>query len=79
VKRRTKYYFELCTYIKADVESMNNPAEREIRPAVLMRKTSYCNRSDHGKDTRAILMSIIATCKKQNRSFIDYAARRLVT
>jgi transposase len=79
VKRMTKYYFELYTFIRADVEPTNNPAEREIRPAVLMRKTSYCNRSEWGKQNQAILMSIIATSKKQGRNFINYAAEKLVS
>lgn len=78
VKRMTKYYFELYTFIKANVEPTNNPAEREIRPAVLMRKTSYCNRSEWGKANQAILMSIISTSKKQGRNFINYAAEKLV-
>lgn len=77
VKRMTKYYFELYTFIKSNVPATNNPAEREIRPAVLMRKTSYCNRSELGKDTQAILMSLIATSKKNNRNFINYASDRL--
>jgi hypothetical protein len=78
VKRMTKYYFELYTFIKSNVPATNNPAEREIRPAVLMRKTSYCNRSEVGKDTQAILMSLIATSKKNNRNFVSYAADRLI-
>lgn len=77
VKRMTKYYFELYTFIKSNVPATNNPAEREIRPAVLMRKTSYCNRSDLGKETQAILMSMIATSKKNNRNFTSYASDRL--
>lgn len=74
IKRMTKYYCELYTFIKSNVEPTNNNAEREIRPAVLMRKTSYCNRSEKGKQTQAILMSIIATSKKQNRNFMKYAS-----
>ena len=77
VKRMTKYYFELFTFIKSAVPATNNPAEREIRPAVLMRKTSYCNRSEIGKQTQAILMSLIATSKKKNRNFMSYASDRL--
>jgi transposase len=77
VKRMTKYYCELYTFIKKNVEPTNNNAEREIRPAVLMRKTSYCNRSDAGRDNQAILMSIIATSKKKNRNFLNYASDRL--
>lgn len=77
IKRMTKYYFELFTFIKQNVPATNNPAEREIRPAVLMRKTSYCNRSDAGKDSQAILMSIIATSKRNNRHFMTYASEKL--
>ncbi|MEW6006575.1 MAG: transposase [bacterium] len=39
----------------------NNHAERQIRPAVIMRKNSYCNRSQKGADAQAILMSIFRT------------------
>jgi transposase len=77
VKRMTKYYFELYTFIKANVPATNNPAEREIRPAVLMRKTSYCNRSENGKNNQAILMSIIATSKRNNQNFMTYASNKL--
>lgn len=77
VKRMTKYYFELFTFIKSNVPATNNPAEREIRPAVLMRKTSYCNRSEAGKNNQAILMSIIATAKRNNRNFMSTASEKL--
>lgn len=42
----------------------NNLAERAIRPAVLIRKTSYGNRSAQGADPQAILMSIFRTLKQ---------------
>ncbi|OWK37611.1 IS66 family transposase [Fimbriiglobus ruber] len=45
------------------VPATNNRAEREIRPAVLMRKASYGNGSAQGAETRAILMSIYRTLK----------------
>jgi hypothetical protein len=32
-----------------------------IRPAVIARKNSYCNRSEKGATTQAILMSIFRT------------------
>ena len=43
----------------------NNQAEREIRPAVLMRKASYGNQSERGCETRAILMTIFRTLKRR--------------
>ena len=48
-------------YVPAD----NNHAEREIRPAVIMRKTCLCNRSVAGAVTQAILMSIYRTLKRR--------------
>ena len=41
----------------------NNFAERQIRPAVILRKNSQCNRSDPGAATQAILMSVYRTLK----------------
>jgi transposase len=47
----------------AEVPSTNNRAEREIRPAVLMRKGCYGSQSERGVETRAILMSVFRTLK----------------
>lgn len=76
-KRLIKYRGEMFTFIKTGVEPTNNNAEREIRPAVLMRKTSYGNRSKQGSKTQAVLMSVIRTCAKQNTDFLDFAANHL--
>lgn len=66
---------ELFTFVlHPEVDSTNNAAEREIRPAVLMRKTSYGNRSDRGAKTQAIWMSLIRSCHKQGKPFIQTAA-----
>ena len=46
-----------------EVEPTNNQAEREIRPAVLMRKASYGSMSEQGSITRSILMSVYRTLK----------------
>ena len=43
----------------------NNAAERAIRPAVIIRKNSYGNRSERGADTQAVLMSIYRTLKQR--------------
>ena len=45
------------------VPSDNNHAERQIRPAVIIRKNSLCNRSEEGAATQAILMSVYRTLK----------------
>ena len=47
------------------VPSSNNHAEREVRPAVLMRKASYGNQSERGAATRAVLMSVCRTLKNR--------------
>jgi transposase len=47
------------------VPATNNAAEREIRPAVVMRKLSYGSASEQGAATRAILMSVYRTLKKR--------------
>jgi len=76
-KRLIKYRGEMFTFIKTGVEPTNNNAEREIRPAVLMRKTSYGNRSKQGSKTQAVLMSVIRTCAKQNTDFLGFAVNHL--
>jgi transposase len=43
----------------------NNHAERSIRPAVLLRKNSYGNRSQRGADCQAVLMSVFRTLKQR--------------
>ena len=42
---------------------MNNFGERQIRPAVILRKNSQSNRSEQGAATQAILMSVYRTLK----------------
>ena len=67
MKRLRKYRAELYVFVKSGVDATNNAAEREIRPAVLMRKTSYGNRSDQGAQNQAILMSMIRTASKRGQ------------
>lgn len=38
-----------------------------------MRKTSYCNRSDQGKENQAILMTMARTSAKKQQNFVDMA------
>ena len=64
--RLRKYGAELLTFVEFDsVPATNNHAEREIRPAVLMRKASYGNASERGAATRAVLMSVYRTLKRR--------------
>jgi transposase len=66
VKRLRRHRNELFTFLdEADVPFDNNHAERAIRPAVLIRKNSYNNRSRRGADAQAVLMSVYRTLKQR--------------
>jgi len=63
-KRIGKYRDQLFTFLDtAGVPPDNNHAERQIRPAVIIRKNSLCNRSEQGATTQAVLMSVFRTLK----------------
>jgi transposase len=65
-KRLAEYGEDLLRFLHVEgVPSSNNKAEREIRPAVLMRKASYGSASDKGAETRSVLMSIYRTLKQR--------------
>ena len=62
--RISKYRDQLFTFLDTPgVPSDNNHGERMIRPAVIIRKNSLCNRSEQGAATQAVLMSIYRTLK----------------
>ncbi len=64
VKRLVRYRDSILTFLyEENVPSDNNHAEREIRPAVIIRKNSQGNRSANGALTQAILMSVYRTLK----------------
>lgn len=66
VKRLRSHDGHLFTFLDHDgVPSDNNHAEREIRPAVIMRKNILCNQSEQGAQTQAVLMSIFRTLRKR--------------
>jgi transposase len=48
-----------------EIPADNNLAERDLRPTVIARKTSFGSQSDAGAKTRGILMSVFHTLKKQ--------------
>ncbi len=61
LRRYAEYIFTFLDYpyVTAD----NNFGERQIRPAVILRKNSQSNRSDHGAATQAVLMSVYRTLR----------------
>ena len=77
-KRLDRYEDYLFTFLdKPYVPFDNNCAERAIRPAVIMRKNSYTNRSDKGARTQSTLMSIFRTLKQRNANPISTIAQAL--
>lgn len=66
LKRLRRHQDDLLTFLdQPGVPFDNNHAERSIRPAVIIRKNSYGNRSAFGADCQAVLMSIFRTLKQR--------------
>jgi transposase len=74
--RKQRAYLFTFLYIDA-VAPTNNAAERELRPAVIIRKTNGCNRSANGATAHAILASVIRTARKHGHDFVDLTKRVL--
>jgi len=79
-KRLLRHCDSLFTFLdRPDVPYENNRAERLIRPAVILRKTSQSNRSDRGALTQAVLMSIYRTLKLRGQDPLQTIAAALRT
>jgi hypothetical protein len=78
-KRLSRHRDEVFTFLdRPEADWNNNFAERQIRPAVILRKNSQCNRSERGAATQAVLMSIYRTLKLRGhdpRTEIEKALR----
>lgn len=57
------------------VPPTNNHAERMLRPAVITRKVGGCNKTLFGTLVHSILSSLMVTCKRQGRKFLDMAKK----
>lgn len=69
IKRLRRHRNDLFTFLdQREVPFDNNEAERAIRPAVIIRKNSYGNRSRQGADVQAVLMSVFFTLKKRGHN-----------
>jgi hypothetical protein len=83
IKRLRRHRDELFTFLdKPGVPFDNNLAERAVRPAVIIRKNSYANRSQQGADLQAVLMTIYRTLKQRGHNplqTITSALRTCVT
>jgi hypothetical protein len=58
-----------------ELEATNNQAERDLRPAVPLRKVGGCQRSADGATAHEVLASVLATCRKQALNILDYLVK----
>ena len=77
--RLRKQRSRLFTFLThAGVEATNNRAERSLRPAVIVRKTGGCNKTEEGARVHGIVTSIIVTARQQGLRPVQYLAKVLV-
>jgi len=58
-----------------EVPPTNNHAEQMLRPAVITRKVGGCNKNLMGALVHSILASIMVSCHRQGKCFLDLARR----
>ena len=79
-KRLYRHRDRMLTFLThADVPYENNLAERMIRPAVVLRKHSQCNRSEKGAATQAVLMTVYRTLRLRGHDPLDTLVTALRT
>ena len=72
-KRLRKQRRHLLTFLTRDgVEPTNNRAERDLRPAVVSRKTGGCNKTSQGAAAHAVNAGILATARKNGINPVEY-------
>jgi hypothetical protein len=77
LRRTGDHLFTFLDYPQIPFE--NNFAERQIRPAVILRKNSQSNRSDRGARTQAVLMSVYRTLRLRGHDPLQTIAAALRT
>ncbi len=58
-----------------EVPPTNNHAEQMLRPAVIPRKVGGCNKNLLGALVHSILSSVMVTCHRQGKHFLDLARK----
>jgi transposase len=58
-----------------EVPPTNNHAEQMLRPAVITRKVGGCNKTLWGALVHGVLASLMVSCKRQGKRFLDLARR----
>jgi hypothetical protein len=71
---------QLWTFVKErEVEPTNNAAERAIRPAVVWKKCSYGVESERGGRYVESMLSLWATCRRNNVDAVKYLRKLIQT
>ena len=66
----------LWTFLDDDgIEPTNNASERALRHAVIWRKLSFGTQSAAGSRFVETMLTVIESCRQQNRSVFDFVAR----
>ena len=72
-RRLRKHRPHLLRFLYVEgLDATNNHAERQIRPAVIIRKTNGCNRAKEGAHTHEVLASVLVTCHQHSVPILDY-------
>jgi transposase len=72
-RRLHRHREHLLRFLYVDeLDATNNLAERQLRPAVITRKTNGCNRSKAGAEAHSILASVLATARQHSIPILDY-------
>jgi hypothetical protein len=67
------HWKELTTFLSvAGTPLDNNPAERSLKPVVLLRKNSLFYKTEHGTSVGDVLASLIETCRLNGVNAWDY-------
>jgi hypothetical protein len=72
-KRLLKHREHLLRFLYVhELDATSNQAERQLRPAVITRKTTGCNRFDEGAETHSVLPSVLTTCHQRGVPILDF-------
>lgn len=79
-KRLRKQRKHLFTFLTLDgVGPTNNAAERQLRPAVIVRKTGGCNKTATGARTHAVNASVLQTARQNGINPVAYVTHVLAS
>lgn len=79
-KRLRRQRQHLFTFLSLDgVDPTNNAAERQLRPAVIVRKTGGCNKTPTGARTHAVNASVLQTARQNGVNPVAYVSHVLAS